>query len=368
MKDNSVRRSDGYVKSRQQVKAYWYNMQSAGQSVRLILGEMRAFSSLHLFLPGEPKPDTVDVTVMLKNGTCAYQRVFTLNGLSDTADYTVEQADDGTLHLVTRVETLPEEPCEILVHLTSQTGSTAHSIPCRYHRMHGRVTDFQGKPFHGFVMVNPDSFGESGVLAWTDERGHYELSLPERTYNSICVDDESYGVETLEAWAWHIILDQDQELDFKVGTGEVYGLTAWPSNGGFPVYLIHFRPMALQMLRPPGSSQAEMPEPAQTSCSLGGREFCVTELAPDLKVEDISVTVNSVRAEVLSAQQVLETGPDGQAMRSYLIQISRKGLRSAGKQSLYLEYRKLIEHNGEQHWVESMGYCQFTLTSKGLPE
>ena len=148
-------------------------------------------------------------------------------------------------------------------------------------------------------------------------------------------------------------MDADQRLDFKVGTGEVYNMNVWPNNGGYSTYFISFRPMVM------------VSTPKEYPLALNNVERTVTNIAPDLDVSDIRVTVNGKEAEIVSVQSYYETGSDSM-MPAYLVQISRTDLDRIGKLTFMLEYQKEMEINGEKVMRNSMGYYQCYLNFFGL--
>ena len=261
---------------------------------------------------------------------------------------------NGFFKLECPVDYAAQKPDRIVVSMKSSTGERTKEIICRYHKLYGNITDFNGNPFRAFVFINPDAFGFSANI-WSDSSGYYELELPERTYNNLAVDDETYAITTTEAWAWHIILDSDQRLDFKVGTGEVYNLNVWPNNGGGRSYFVSFRPMTLY----PHLKAKEY------SDTLNEKEIQVVDAAPDLTVDDIRVAVNGMEAGIISLQKYYETGGKA-AMPAYLIQVSQKGLDRVGKQTIMLEFEKEMEIGGKKVLRKSMGYFQFYLNFGGL--
>ena len=93
------------------------------------------------------------------------------------------------------------------------------------------------------------------------------------------VNDGNYRVTTLEAWAWHMIVDEDQRHDFKIGTGEVYNLNVWSNNGGFSAFQVSFRPMVLFSENDDIESQGR----------INDREYKIINIAPDLTLEDMTV-------------------------------------------------------------------------------
>ncbi len=83
----------------------------------------------------------------------------------------------------------------------------------------------------------------------------------------------------------------------------------------------------------------------------------VTDLAPDLDISDIRVTVNGNETEIVSLQKYYETGNAGM-MPSYLVQVGKSGLYSSGKQTFMLEYQKETEIGGTMVMRKGMGYHQ----------
>jgi hypothetical protein len=91
---------------------------------------------------------------------------------------------------------------------------------------------------------------------------------------------------------------------------------------------------------------------------LHDRTFSVVKMAPELKPGDFTITVNGVRAEVVSLQRYLETGPDGAAMDAYLIQIARQGLPLGGKQTVVVEYSTEYRLDGRTYTACGQGTFQ----------
>ena len=214
------------------------------------------------------------------------------------------------------------------------------------------MTDFNGKPLRSFILVKPDAFEEASSV-WSDNEGYNEITLPERTYNCFYVNDGNYKSTTLEAWAWHMIVDNDQELDFKIGTGEVYNLNVWPNNGGFESLLLSFRPMVL-------GDRSNI----NSKLTINDKEFNLINIAPELDIKDMKITINGKQAEIFSMQKYFETG-NNMALPAYLIQVSRLA-STFGKQTIRVEYDKSIELNGRKIIQNSMGYFQFNANYSGL--
>ena len=203
-----------------------------------------------------------------------------------------------------------------------------------------------------YVLAAPDAFPEnSGIGVNCDEEGNYSLILPERTYNCLICNNITYGKTTLEPWAWHIIVDSDQRLDFTIGNGEVYNLMVWASNGGGRSYFVYFRPMVL--------FPAEMKRSSRYPVEWDGQKYSIIDICPPLGIKDLQVTIDGQKARILSLQKCFETMPNQTAMPAYLAQVDAENLTVNGKKTVRLEYHKSIETKGGAAVFYSMGYYQF---------
>lgn len=212
---------------------------------------------------------------------------------------------------------------------------------CEYATISGKITDFSGKSFPASVQFFRYGFGYPyRIGVWSDREGNYSVTVPKGRYNAVFTDDESYRKNTLENWCWNFIIDRDEPLDFKVGTGEIYSLTPWFSNGGMPVMFLYFRPMML------GDKKEYTQE-------INGREYTVIDIAPQLEPKDIKVTVNSKDLQVISLQTFYETC-DGTAMPACILQVE-KPRYSDEKQRVTVEYSAVSDGN----IATSQGRCDF---------
>jgi hypothetical protein len=249
--------------------------------------------------------------------------------------------------MIVPVQYQQEPPSRIRVKIDGGSIHRAKTIECRYHRLSGRITDFGGNPFRAVGLVRPDDFdGTAGV--WSDADGKYSILLPERIYGNIFIDDESYGVQTAEAWGWHIIMDSDQTLDFKVGTGEVYNLNVWPNNGGARTYFLSFRPMSVFFYR-------KMPPPMKET--IEGKTYDVIDIGARLRSGEVTVKFNGKEAPIVSLQKYYEW-TSGKLMPAYMLQVSREGLENIGKQTVVVEYQSESEWSGKKIVHSSFGVFQ----------
>jgi hypothetical protein len=333
------------------LQAYWYNIPLG--SITLDIGQKLDFhSSLHIYGKAPADEFQVDVKVYLKNGDQVFEKKFDINRAVES---NLVEFRNGFFKITHPVKYLEENPDKIVVTVSSAKGSRSKEIECRYHSLSGKITDFNGKSFKAPIAICPDGFASESLGKWSDEEGRYEIFLPERTYNAIIAFPKSYGVTELEVWAWHIIMDSEQSIDFKVGTGEVYNLNVWLNNGGGSSYFISFRPMVLWAMQ-----QKTFP------VKLNEKEFSIMDASPELEAEDLKITVNGKEVEIISCQKYYETSSPERGMPAYLVQASSKGLSHTGKTTVIVEYKKEAERDQKKIMCTSMGIFQFYLNFTGV--
>ncbi len=327
------------------ILAYWYNFPEA--VVKMETGNIMAFhSSLHLYGKVPADKFRVRAEVFLRDG----KKIFEKNFESGAAEIS-----HGFFKIRYPVDHSEATPDRIVVSVDSIKGAQTKEIRCQYHRVYGKLIDFDGKPIKGFIFVGPDGFAGENLGIETAENGMYEMILPERTYNCLIPNTQAYGATALEAWGWHIIVDSDQKLDFKIGTGEVYNLNVWANNGGGPTYFISFRPMVLAQVRQKKISRVE----------LNDRPFEISDSSPDFELGDLRVSINGENAEILSLQKYYETLESGTGLKSYIVQVKRPKSGFFGKQTITVEYDKFFEIEGQQVRASAMGCFQFYLNYEG---
>jgi len=332
------------------ILAYWYNCKNDSVTVKAVNYTAHFQSSLQIYGPVISDSFNVKIEVFLPDNTLAYTNSFLVKKDYKDKSYMVDVKNDY-FRIMTYTSQLSSDPEKIKVTIYSSKTHLEKWISCRYHKIYGHMTDFNGKPLRSFISIKPDAFEDVSAV-WSDDDGYYEISLPERTYNNFYVNDGNYKSTTLEAWSWHMIVDEDICLDYKIGTGEVYNLSVWPNNGGFNSLLLSFRPMVL------GDRSH-----AKSKLTINDKEFNLNNIAPDLDIKDLNITINGQKAEIYSLQKYYETGKD-LAMPAYLIQIRRLE-PTFGKQTIRVEYDKTVEENGSNVFQNSMGYFQFYVNFSG---
>jgi hypothetical protein len=270
------------------ILAYWYNCKPDTAFFAGINHTALFQSSLQIYGPFMADSFQVKAEVFLADGNKAYENSFQVREDVKNDEYSITMRNDYFL-LISTVPQMKENPDKIRIAILEAGKQTSEKwIYCKYHKLYGHMYDFRDNPLRAFIMIYPDGF-EDACGVWSDVQGCYEIDLPERTYNAFYVNDGNYKSTTLEAWAWHMIMDDDQELDFKIGTGEVYNLNVWPNNGGYYTFSATFRPMVLNM-----------DHEKTHSWKMNEKEFNYINIAPELEIKDLKITLNREQAEIYS--------------------------------------------------------------------
>jgi len=340
-------RSDG-VKA---IMAFWYNCRPDTAVETAVHDTTFMHSTLQVYGPVPADSFQVMTEVYMPDGTRSYSESFHVRKDMKSTNFMTEVVKDH-FRITVPVYHLDENPARIRVVISSADRKMEEWIDCKYHKLYGHFLDFMGHSLKSYILIRSDGFNTvSGV--WSDSSGYYEIYLPERTYNCFYINDGNYKSTTLEAWAWHMIVDEDRNLDFKIGTGEVYNLSAWPSNGGPNSLLISFRPMVLFHNNL-----------VDTMLKIGDKEYRIINIAPELDLKDIRITINGTQTELYTIQKYFESGRD-MAMPAYIVQV-RRLMPCFGKQTLMVEYEKTIEIGDKKVLQNSMGYFQYYPNFYGL--
>ena len=333
------------------IKAYWYNVPNSSYP---FADSKNVFHSL-LQIYGKASSDLkhISASVYLKNGVEVLDETFNVHnkllGIKDDSIPFDFEANDGFFKLGCPVEDLDENPVRIVITVVSSTGKRTKELKCQYHKISGHITDFEGNPEMAYVCFSPDAFAPPFGI-WSDSSGYYELEVPERTYNSVIVNTKDYKISKLEAWGWHIIVDRDQRMDYKIGTAEGYSFNFWANNWGGVAYSIAFRPMALV--------PQDQINSRDTTIAINGNSWKVIRIAPELEPEHLNVTINGSAAKIISMQKYYETA-QGMALPAYIVQVERGEHSTPGKKTVMVEYSSQMEIGGKSVECNSMGYFEF---------
>jgi len=165
-------------------------------------------------------------------------------------------------------------------------------------KLFGYTFDKNGVPAAETAVEIKDTQFQTIYATVSDEYGYYEIEADVARYPFLIAVKE-YGVHYLEYWCQNIDLRQEQRLDIRVDTLEVYGLHAFRVKGGMNALMVYFRPMSL------------------AKYLLGE-----ADIAPEIK--EIRATLDGKAVKVLVTNQVKESIGES-CLTAYLIQINHPG-------------------------------------------
>lgn len=245
-------------------------------------------------------------------------------------------------------EGLPDRIC---VTIKTKDQKVKRQINCQYSLMQGSITDFEGNPFPAAVVFMRKAFGGNSpsIGAWSDKNGKYSVTVPNGLYGAFYVEDDSYKVSTLENWSWKMCIDRDELHNFKIGTGEVYGLSVREDTGGRDILFLYFRPMILPQIKM-----------LEYNIKLNGKDRKVIDIQPGLEKNNLKVYIDEKKANIFSLQKIYETGiykEEDYTLIAYVAQIEKPVLRS-GKHTVIVEYETVGKYKSQ-----SQGRTQFYVNS-----
>lgn len=327
------------------IDAWWYeNKQGASEVLQPEICVPKTCFGVYAELDETAYPFTLKVTAEAGE-SLLYSGEFTVKNQSEAYETYEISCTDKTVTLKALAENVTGLPDRISVEIEMGGKRYAETVKCEYARLCGKITDFDGKPFPALVEMDRVGFDKDiSIGVWSDKNGEYSAVVPKGCYNAFWIDDESYGKTSLENWGWHMLIDRDEEYDFKIGNGEVYSLAVWCNNGGGKTLFFWFRPMILG-------------KKAEYEVEINGQSRSVNDISPDLKPEDITVTLNGRELKILSLQRVYETA-ENYVMPAYIIQTERP-LGAVGKQTAVVEYDTAKRSAELGYTAQSQGRVQF---------
>ena len=167
-------------------------------------------------------------------------------------------------------------------------------------KLFGYARSKDSQPISGAVVEIKDT--DFQTLYWTesDEQGFYQIDAANAVYPFVAAVKDC-GVRYLEYWCQNLDLNQDQRLDVKFDTLEIYGLHPFWIKGGLNALMVYFRPMSLDKFQ------------------KGERD-----IAPE--VDHIQVTLDGKTAEILVRNQVRESIGE-QELTAYLLHVANPNVQ-----------------------------------------
>jgi hypothetical protein len=191
----------------------------------------------------------------------------------------------------------------------------------------GTVEDYRGQAIDSaHVMLLSQGF-QPVSRTMSDANGHYSMKVDRGNYYGMAVVNMNhYKKSRLEFWAWNIPAHEDIQIDARYDRMEVYALNAFRPQGGFPSYILYFRPMSLTKVKNAG----EKPGPDG-----------MLDMAPDLDSSEINVEINREKVKILSIQKVREfvekDKGESTYMWGYLVQVELPGKKAKDYRTFRVE-------------------------------
>lgn len=327
------------------IYAWWFeNKQDASEVLQPEIFVPKTCFGVYAELDKIEYPFTVKVIAEL-NGKQLYNSDFTIKSGNEAYETYDVRCTDSTFTIKALAENISGLPDKISVEIDNGGNHYAETVKCEYARLYGKITDFDGKPFPALVQMQRVGFDKDiSIGVWSDKNGEYSAVVPKGCYNSFFIDDESYGKTSLESWCWHMLIDGDEEINFKIGNGEVYSLSVWCNNGGGQTLFFYFRPMILG-------------KKSEYEVEINGQSRMVNDISPELEAEDITVTLNGRKLKIISLQRVYET-TENSVMPAYIMQTERLS-GAVGKQTAVVEYNTAKRSAELGYTAQSQGRVQF---------
>lgn len=333
------------------IDAWWYeNKQTESEILQPELGFPKTQLGIYAELEELSFPFKI-LAAAKKGNKEIYSREFEVGKGEETTEAFEVACSDCAFLFKSITEEITGLPDEITVKIFMGEKEYSETIKCEYARLHGKITDFEGKPYPAVVAFRRIAFGTdyAEMAVWSNKEGEYSVTVPKGRYNNFFVCDHGYGQTVLENWSWNMLVDRDEEHNFKIGNGEVYSLVPWCNNGGGRTMFFWFRPMILPSIK---NKKYEV--------EINGVNRNVNDISPELEASDIKVTLNGRDLKIISLQRIYETGED-YAMPAYIIQTERpyKASDTVGKQTAIVEYNNSDRKDKTGYLAQSQGRTQF---------
>ncbi|ETA81630.1 carboxypeptidase-like regulatory domain-containing protein [Youngiibacter fragilis] len=113
-------------------------------------------------------------------------------------------------------------------------------------KIHGKVTDYKGKPLQGAEVLFLDRAQNIIATGYSDNDGYYFLQTEEKTNGSILCT-HNYGVTSLGFSFYNITSDKARDLDIRLGEIEFLDFKKFLDREK-QVIRISFRPVSLKAI------------------------------------------------------------------------------------------------------------------------
>lgn len=186
------------------------------------------------------------------------------------------------------------------------------------YRVCDMVTDFDGEPQRESVVCIKDAQMHDVYLTYTDSDGNYSIDVEEGEYVAIS-GVKDYIQSKLEYWGWDLSVHHDMTVNMTIDGIEVYAVNAFLLQRSInkSSLMVYFRPMSLHYYK---ENISLFNDPNVNNMNI----------MPPLTIDDICVTINGVKSEILEMSKVSERATDegfeNKFLYGYLVQIEKDGI------------------------------------------
>ncbi|PNW27033.1 carboxypeptidase-like regulatory domain-containing protein [Formosa algae] len=196
----------------------------------------------------------------------------------------------------------------------------------KYHKISGKVTDFNGHPLDSVTIRLKNKAFENMYETLSDEEGNYELTVKEDDYYCLyAIKLSEYRVNKLEYWTWNVPVYKDIIINPQYDRLEIYGINVFePQVTPQETYMVYIRPMSLTKTLQFASEQklnTEAFKSAKQAEELLNHSDKLINISPDrVFSEELEININGIKSEVLEIHKITEYAR-GFKMNGFIIQI-----------------------------------------------
>jgi len=276
-------------------------------------------------------PLLIFIRAKTKDGTTLSEMKYYIEDFEDTEEYDIFIKETEFLFkgFITETQNLPDE---LEVILQNEKSTYKENISLSYVELSGKITDFSNRPFPAPFILQRKLFGgkRAYIGAWSNNLGEYKIKVPTGTYQSFYVDDNSYGVSSLECWGWNMLVDKNEIHNFKIGNGEVYDLKVFKDKADDTSLWCDFRPMVLPCIRK-----------EEYEININDKKYFLINCQPDIKQNELAIYIDGKKVDVTSLEtkyEIIQNNNINYALIRYLIKVKNPN-KVKDKQLVILEYQ-----------------------------
>jgi hypothetical protein len=243
----------------------------------------------------------------------------------------------------------------------ANTASFSGAAPLKWSRFHGKVKFLDPlKQSDAYIEMHTFGFGAPGkIYIPTEKDGSFDELVPARVYRVMNVNSTGYSFNAMERWAWDYDLTRDREDEFTIGRTEIYSMRVFEVVGGPPTLFVAFRPTALSRVLKFDTDGNGLVEGDERKAMGNALKESFLAIGPELKAENIKVSINGKPQTVLNLTQIPEYNGDKMYQVQYIFQVYPTERLFGTSHEIKVEVESEEQLNGQKirDWGQgSVGY------------